>query len=713
MINHCNNRVKFFLIYWLFFLIIFHNYLLAQDSSSVIQVEPVQVIEKKSSQETDASRKDKTGFHSSILLDQAKERHDTLPQILEREAGLRVRQFGGLGSYSTLSIRGTNPNQSRFYIDGIPFNNSQTGEVNLADLPFDNLEEVEVYRSGVPLGFLGSAIGGIVNLKTMKPKEKRTRINIGGGSFNTGRGSVSHSDLTSSGEIGYTLFGIGEKSDQNFPFLNDQGTLFNPLDDAEEKRKNSQFERAQGTGNLFWNIGKTDLRLLADVNHRRHGVPGIGNNQPEKTQRKYTRGMTALTTNSKEFILDQLQLETRLYFSSFRDEFFDPRSEFSSGRPNSQANSDNKGFQFTPTLYLLEYFQILKFSLGIEWEDFRRDLRNSNHQVLQKEPIRNRRFRNLQIQDEIRLFQSRILVVPGVIWDEYRDIWENDTALRWEDRYVNKVTRFTNPRIGILGKLYEDSNHKFHIQANASRQARVPYFLELFGERGQVIGNQNLIPERSKNFDGGFSYEGSFIGIHLASVISIFHKTIQDMILFLPNSQFTLRPDNVDSARMDGMEFANTLSWKSWKWVLNYTYQRAINTSDSPALKGKFLPLRPMHELFTSLSYQWNRWLIGAEYIYIGAVFRDRTNEFINYLGPRDIYGAFLTFVLWEEIPSKAQENYSFDKEIGSIRNQSHSYKKELRLNFEVKNIGDKQFADFVGFPLPGRMWFLGVSYVF
>ena len=74
----------------------------------------------------------------------------------------------GLGSYSTLSIRGSNANQVRIYVDGVPLNNAQGGEVNLSDLSFDNLEKIEIYKSGSSPGFSGSAIGGTVNLVTSK-----------------------------------------------------------------------------------------------------------------------------------------------------------------------------------------------------------------------------------------------------------------------------------------------------------------------------------------------------------------------------------------------------------------------------------------------------------------------------------------------------------------------------------------------------------------
>jgi iron complex outermembrane recepter protein len=693
------NIIRFIFSYSILFYFFFSLSIFPQSQEP--KTETIEIIGVKTSSGTDAEKQDKTGFHSTIKLDDSKDRYDMLPQVLEREAGLRVRQFGGLGSYSTLSIRGSNPNQSRYYIDGIPFHNSQSGEVNLADLPFDNIEEVEVYRSGVPVGFSGSAIGGIVNLKTIKPKKDRTRIQVAGGSFQTGRISATHTGLSKDKEIGYTLFGIGEKSDQNFSFLNDKGTIFNTIDDEINRRKNSQFQRAQGMGNMFWNAFQTDFRLLFDLNQREHGITGPGNNQTEKSKRKYTRLLSALNTDTKAFYWENLQMESRVFLSGFRDEIFDPRSEFSAGRPNSKTNSDNKGFQLTPTIFLLEYYQIIKISLGVEWEDFRRDRRNADHRVLEKEPIRNRRFRNIQIQDEIRFFESKLIVVPAIKWEEYYDTWENDFNPSLIEGYVQKRSRFTNPRIGLLWKAYEKSKHRFHLQANGSREVRIPAFLELFGERGQIIGNPNLKPERGKNLDFGFVYKGKYHDFVINSSASIFQKEIQDMILFIPNSQFSLRADNVDSARIDGLEISNALTWKEWKLVNNYTYSRAINTSLNPSLKGKYLPLRPLHEFFSSLSYQYGNWNIGIDYTFIGAVFRDRTNEYINYLPQRDIYGTFLTYALWTKETQPLNENKK-----GTIQEQ-------LKFHFEMKNIGDKQFADFVGYPLPGRMWYAGLSYVF
>jgi iron complex outermembrane receptor protein len=657
-----------------------------------IRADEIQVIEKETRSDLRTEQSDKTGFHSEIDLSKAKNQYTSLPEILEREAGLRVRAFGGLGSYSTLSIRGTNPNQSNFYVDGVPFRNSQSGEVNLSDLPFDTMDSVEIYRSGNPFGLSGSAIGGVVNLKTKKPTEDRSRIQLGGGSFRTAKLTASKSGLVESTDLGYSVFGLQEKSDQNFSFLNDQGTiLWNSFDDTVDKRKNANFLRTQGNLNLYWTGFQTDWKLFTDIQNRQNGVPGPGSNQTEKTKRDYTRGILALQSDSPEFLWESLQLETRIFYSGFQDDFFDPRSEFSSGRPNSRAKSDQIGFQVNPTVYLLEYYQVLRFSAGGEWEDFRRDRRTAEHRKIESEPIRNRRFLYGKIEDEFRFFENKLFLIPGLDYEEFRDTYFDESPVQDESPYRNLVTKFTNPKFGLLWKFWNRGKDSIFLKTNISRSARLASFLELFGERGQILGNSRLVPERSENRDLGIGWTKFIFGIELRSELIWFQKDIQDMILFIPNSQFSLRAENLDSAKIQGTEWVQSILWKNWKLKWNYTYQIARNTSDSISFQGKYLPLRPKHELFSQLSYQWTNWETGFDLHYIGAVFRDRTNEYINYLPAREIYGIFLTYKIWE-----SEEN-----------------RDSLKLNVQIQNISDRQFADFIGYPLPGRNWNAMLTYQF
>ena len=122
-------------------------------------------------------------------------------------------------------------------------------------------------------------------------------------------------------------------------------------------------------------------------------------------------------------------------------------------------------------------------------------------------------------------------------------------------------------------------NLEFGTLANISKDFRIPTFLELFGERGSIIGNTKLRPEQSRNGDFGFYLTTKpYINWKIQSDVSVFQKRIYDMILFLPNSQFTIRPENVDQALIRGLETSHNVIWnKGLKFNFNYTYQDAKN----------------------------------------------------------------------------------------------------------------------------------------
>ncbi|NBU99455.1 MAG: TonB-dependent receptor, partial [Spirochaetia bacterium] len=298
------------------------------------------------------------------------------------------------------------------YIDGIPLNNSQGGEVNLSDLGFDNLEKIEIYKSGLSGGFSNTSIGGTVNLVTNRSDFKKvTRVNIGGGSFNTFKISGFHSDYTE--KIRYSFFAQKEKSDQNFIFKSDNGTpVINSYDDRDIRRKNAYFDRYNFTSKLAFNIYSTSVNFLNDFNYRKNGIPGPASNQNEKVEREYIRNTTGISSSTKSFIIDNLSLDTRMFYTGERDHLFDPLQEFSSGTPNSKANLQNYGLHFLPGLSLLNYNQVFKFLISNENETFIRDKRTKLDEIIDKSTKKFRNHTTLQIQDEIRLVDKKIIILP-------------------------------------------------------------------------------------------------------------------------------------------------------------------------------------------------------------------------------------------------------------------------------------------------------------
>ena len=672
-----------------FFIIFFSSFseLLPQVTSEKIEV--IGDSEKKTESFSDSS-----SFVSIIDSSQFQDRFISLQDVLEREAGVRVKRYGGLGSYSTLSIRGSNAAQVNIYIDGVPLNNAQGGEINLADLSFDNLERIEIYKSNAPPGLGGAAIGGSVNLVTKKGFKKGSRVNATVGDLKTAR--VSSTVYDNTGEVRYSIFAQQERSDQKFAYFNNRGTLLNPLDDIIDERKNAWFNRYNFTGNAGFEIQKTKISLLEDFTYREQGIPGPSTNQNDKVKRKYSRNTTAIGTETPEFLFKWMKLDNKIYYTGAQDHLFDPESEFSYGTPNSKADLQQFGWNILPVFYLLQYNQIIRVMASVDRETFKRDKRDRFDETKDRS---SRKFRNhslFQIQDEIRLFDKKLILVPAVTYEEYADRYNDTTPDSFKTEPFKKTVytfSFINYKGGFNWNLYKSALQKVVIKANTSTERRIPSFLELFGERGSVVGNSALKPEKSVNNDIGLEVEANYKNITTALQISLFQKKIQDMILLIPNSQFSLRPENIDSARITGIEATSKLKFREFlKLDLNYTYQKAINTSDVSYLKGKYLPLRPLHDFFGKIGYLGKKIETGWESEYTGAVFTDRSNDYYSYRRGRWIHGIYLTFF----IPGSKNPE----------KNKSSWEKASWTLNFEVKNILNYHTYDTIGYPLPGRLYY-------
>ena len=84
---------------------------------------------------------------------------------LARTAGITVRNTGGVGSASRISVRGLEGQRMGVYIDEMAIG-QLSDYLSLNDVPTDMIERIEIYKGIVPYRFGGSALGGAVNVVT-------------------------------------------------------------------------------------------------------------------------------------------------------------------------------------------------------------------------------------------------------------------------------------------------------------------------------------------------------------------------------------------------------------------------------------------------------------------------------------------------------------------------------------------------------------------
>ena len=138
----------------------------------------------------------------------------SLADLLEYSMNVDVRQRGHQGVQADISIRGGSFDQTMILINGIPFNDPQTGHHN-ADLPFDleTIERIEILEGPASRTFGPNAFSGAINIITIPAEQNQVKLLLSAGenqfystaaSLNTGTNSFLNGlTISKKGSGGY------------------------------------------------------------------------------------------------------------------------------------------------------------------------------------------------------------------------------------------------------------------------------------------------------------------------------------------------------------------------------------------------------------------------------------------------------------------------------------------------------------------------------
>lgn len=597
----------------------------------------------------------------------------SVPELLEKTVGVETRSFGGLGSFSMVSIRGASANQTLVLLDGIPLNEAYGGAVNLGNIPLQNVERIEVFRGNTPVRFGDSALGGVVNIVTRGPSEKPlVKTSAGIGSFGThfeGIFTSQKKDMWNN-----AASAVFQGSGGNFKYLNDNGTPFNAADDMMVRRENN----ANKALTLNWKgdrEGGPSHRLKINTNyfHKREGVPGLGSNQSATARLRTDRMLGDARWERDNFLAKNSSLAFEIENSNLRQDFYDPLNEIGVGKEISRTYIRRNAARMELTMLPLRNHTATLIT-EIARENY------SPYDYLSSQPVgRNSRRTSFfaAAEDKVSLINGRLLLTPSVRWQAFR------SGFSGSDPFAPAVQGTVSDRLagGYFGAKYR-LNDALVARFNGGRYNRLPGLYELFGDRGNIIGNPSLAPEEGNNYDLGISADLGKVAMRPGLFeLTGFQSEVKNLITFIQNSQHTARPTNIGRAKIHGLEASFQIELHPrWTFAANYTWTHAVDDSSVAFWRGNNLP--GIHENMFNLRlqesighgdswyYEWSR--EGGNYL-------DRAN--LNHMPARDITNIGITF-----------------------------RPRNVTTTFEVKNLGNNQIADLVGFPLPGRSFYMTVS---
>lgn len=631
----------------------------------------------------EAQTKAPTAFVTTIPAESFEETLTSIPEVLEKTAGITVRKYGGLGSYSTASIRGSSAEQVAVFIDGIPLNRGKSGVVNLATIPLNGVEKIDVYRGVAPLRFRASAVGGVINIVTKK-SARYTAHQVG-----TSYGSYDTYNLNAatSGKLkntGYRLMGDLSGTDGDFRFRDDNGTRINTADDETVHRRNNDYQSYNLQGNLDQQLGDTATAdISATFFHRDEGVPGLGSYQSDSANLETTRQLYHTGLGSDSLLDERLSAEGRLYLLREETAFKDLHGDIGTG--HQDATNDQLGWGLDTYLsYDWGDYQTLGLLAAFQQERFESD--DSLASINPEGDPQGRDIYTLGLSDEVYLFGERLVLTPQLLYTYLHHDFGGNLPFTTGEIEEPDDTDYLSPQFGARIALING----LLIKANLGRYYRFPNFSELFGDRGGVVGNPDLDPEESVNADIGLAYRRHRLtlarlpinGLFLEAVY--FHRTVDNIILMEQNSQRTTRAINIDSARLQGLELTWALGIGGHlRFTGNYTLQDTKNTSDIPYYSGNELPGRPRHTVFQRVELFNALAKIFYEYNYLSSNYINAAN--MDEVDSRNIHNLGLTLYPLED----------------------------FSLTLEAKNISDQQISDVLGYPLPGRSYQASVLYKF
>lgn len=626
------------------------------------------------------AREDEAASSTTVTADRTPRTAESLPQLLAEMPGLSITRTGGLGSFATLSVRGSSANQVQVYLDGVPLGWASGGGVDLGLIPVSGLDRIEVYRGVTPIAFGATGLGGVVSLSSAPPQDSGAGAYLGGGSFATGLTGVNARWAGTQMRLSASANLFSSAGDFSYP--NDNGTAFNARDDTTSQRQNNQLRQldalVRGQADL---PGRRQLSITTSVLRREQGLPGDGTQVTHDSTLGTDRLLVTTFYESRDDLGSGGRLRVQVHATTMHQRLHDPLPEIAATPTDTNDRSQSWGMTLTGSRPLASWLRLAAVLDGRR-ETF--DPSDALATSLSMAPG-TRTFGAAGTEAHVLVAPLALDVIPSLRLEVAHDDVSRLTRYIWSGGDVRgvdavlpaaRLALMQRPDAGVL------------LRANLGRYGRMPSMMERYGNTGFLLGKPDLKSETGVNADVGARWERAGERLHCAVDGALFAAWVNDLIAFRQLGHW-MKPDNVGRARVLGAEASIQMTWgRHLRGLGQGTYTDARDESDVAASTDRQLPNRPRVRAYARpelrdlpLGGRW-RWGLYADADFTGGNYLDSSN--LIRLPSRLLFGA------------------------GAHVDAPHW---GARLVASAMNLGASSVVDFAGYPLPGRSLYVTLQW--
>lgn len=654
-------------------------------------------------------------------------------ELLDRTAGVRIRQDGGLGSRIKYNINGLSGDAVKIFIDGVPASNFGSS-FSLNSIPPALIERIEVYKGVVPGYLAEDALGGAINIVMKRQHKKSLTTSYSFGSFNTHQWNMAGSyrwknGLTIAGSAFYN------SSDNDYKvwgddiyFVDYKGTIT----ESNGKKVKRFHDAYQSSGGKF-NIGFTDVKwadqiliggiLSKDYKEVQNGITMRTVYGDRHTRRQ--ADIITLAYTKKDIFVNGLSLKIDAVHSYQKRQVIDTVGimydwagpirypdgsyvKYNSGAEIGDSKTAAINKDYTNMVRTNLSYQINEnhtFYANYLFNDFQRKVADEYQPVaLQKlKNTRDLQKNILSITYENRSIAGKLKT--NVFYKHYfQRVISNEPYLENKEYKVNKIRKNID-YAGYGLTLSYSLLPNLYVLASAEKALRLPNADELFGNVADNLlpPSAGLEPEKSLNANIGVNYGYTIDKHSLGLNASIYYRDTKGMI------RESIRSGSFVYSQFENLEDVLT---KGIDAELSYNYANKINFRFNIS---KF-------DVLFNTKYDKK----GDPYQYYHTQIRNepsfKFNNNISYIHNN----LFLK-------KSKASIYYNISYVNGFLRNWANvgsadlsriptqhpmdlglTYtfpKDKIVLSFDMKNILDKQVYDNFGLQKPGRAFYGKITY--
>ncbi len=590
----------------------------------------------------------------------------SLNDLLEYLPGVDLRQRGVLGVQADIGIRGGSFDQTLILINGIPYNDPQTGHHNL-NLPFDlqSIDRIEILEGPGSRVYGANAFSGAVNIITKSGKEKSLGLSLKAGAHNYYSADISAQYST--------------KNLSNFISFSRTGTT--------GYISNTDFLCYTGyyKGILQTQFG--NIEVQAGYLNKAFGANSFYSSAYPDQFEQVRSNFLGLNYSTGNIIKTNFYFSWRRHhdrFELFREDqykytngFYIRGNDTAEYRPGVYAQSNYyPGHNYHLTDVLISGLNTIipsKFGISSIGIEYHRDHIYSNVLgTLMNSPIQapgeeRGQFTRSDERDGYNIFAEHTKRIKsfylsgGVLGSYY------------------KTDGFNVFLGGEISKMFKSKN-KLYFSVNQS--LRLPTFTDLYYNGPTNIGNPDLKPEKAVTLEGGYKMNFNRMNFRISG-FNRFGRDIIDWVKLPEDTKYTTR--NYTRLNTYGVELNARLNTSDISPVnylyIDYSYINTYKNSNEyisayalDYLKHK-VTARISNKLYKSLSLDWNFTL-------------QHRNGTYTYMNTEQDYKTFF------------------------LANARIDWKpKFIEIYLEIENLLNTSYRDFGPVVQPGRWIFAGINY--